>query len=133
MSLMALDDLTAKEKTIHDQGLVSLLKQIHDELDDAELKAFGWGDLAVGTQDGKTQGARKEQEVLHSAIGHDSKGSVGVSPAAEPEISGRDARAPLLTRLVALNHQSFYPLARQWSGQSGIGVARGLLLSRQSP
>ena len=53
------DPLTAKEKTIHDPGLVSLLKQIHDELDDAMLEAYGWGDLADKTEDIKTQDRRK--------------------------------------------------------------------------
>lgn len=38
--------LTAKEKTIHEQGLVSVLKQLHDELDLAVLDAYGWNDLA---------------------------------------------------------------------------------------
>ena len=38
--------LTDKEKKIHDAGLVTLLKQIHDDLDDAVLEAYGWGDLA---------------------------------------------------------------------------------------
>ncbi|WP_459554441.1 class I SAM-dependent DNA methyltransferase [Lacunimicrobium album] len=34
--------LTAKEKTIHEQGLVSVLKQIHDDLDAAVFEAYGW-------------------------------------------------------------------------------------------
>jgi hypothetical protein len=34
--------LTAKEKTIHEQGLVSVLKQIHDDLDAAVFDAYGW-------------------------------------------------------------------------------------------
>ena len=34
--------LTAKEREIHDQGLVSVLKQIHDDLDAAVLEAYGW-------------------------------------------------------------------------------------------
>jgi hypothetical protein len=55
------EPLTAKDKTIHDQGLVTLLKQLHDDLDDAVLEAYGWGDLAVETQDGKTQDSRKEE------------------------------------------------------------------------
>ena len=37
--------LTAKEKLIHDQGLVSVLRQLHDELDAAVAVAYGWGDL----------------------------------------------------------------------------------------
>ncbi|HEU4775083.1 MAG TPA: DNA methyltransferase [Lysobacter sp.] len=39
------DVLTTKERTIHEQGLVSVLRQLHDELDEAVLYAYGWGDL----------------------------------------------------------------------------------------
>jgi hypothetical protein len=34
--------LTAKEKVIHEEGLVSVLKQIHDDLDAAVFDAYGW-------------------------------------------------------------------------------------------
>ncbi|HEX8408360.1 MAG TPA: DNA methyltransferase [Thermoanaerobaculia bacterium] len=34
--------LTAKERKIHEQGLVSVLKQIHDDLDAAVFDAYGW-------------------------------------------------------------------------------------------
>ena len=58
------EPLSAKDKTIHDQGLVTLLKQIHDEIDRAVLEAYGWLDLLESngpkTQDGKTQDARSE-------------------------------------------------------------------------
>lgn len=37
--------LTPKERTIHEQGLVSVLRQMHDELDAAVLAAYGWSDL----------------------------------------------------------------------------------------
>jgi hypothetical protein len=72
--------LTLKERTIHDQGLVSILLQLHDELDAAVLEAYGWSDLSR---------------------------SVGVSPTRGEKESGRDAQSlceELLTRLVALNH-----------------------------
>lgn len=36
------EELTAKEKKIHEQGLVSVLKQIHDDLDAAMFDAYGW-------------------------------------------------------------------------------------------
>jgi SAM-dependent methyltransferase len=35
-------ELSAKERVIHEQGLVSVLKQIHDELDAAVFEAYGW-------------------------------------------------------------------------------------------
>jgi hypothetical protein len=34
--------LSAKDKVIHEQGLVSVLKQIHDNLDAAVFDAYGW-------------------------------------------------------------------------------------------
>ncbi len=34
--------MTTKERQIHEQGLVSVLKQIHDELDAAVFDAYGW-------------------------------------------------------------------------------------------
>jgi hypothetical protein len=34
--------LTAKEKVIHEKGLVSVLKEIHDDLDAAVFDAYGW-------------------------------------------------------------------------------------------
>ena len=40
--LRAGEPLTDKEKTIHEQGLVSVLKQIHDDLDAAIFEAYGW-------------------------------------------------------------------------------------------
>ena len=34
--------LTDKERTIHDQGLVGILRQLHDDLDAAVAEAYGW-------------------------------------------------------------------------------------------
>lgn len=69
--LRAGEPLTDKEKKIHDDGLVTILKQIHDDLDAAVYEAYGWSDLAVETQDFKTQDARKEefeQELLKRLV-----------------------------------------------------------------
>ena len=40
--------LTQKEREVHEQGLVSVLAEIHDSLDEAVLDAYGWPDLAPG-------------------------------------------------------------------------------------
>ncbi len=40
--LRAGEELTAKDRVIHEHGLVSILKQIHDELDAAVFDAYGW-------------------------------------------------------------------------------------------
>ncbi len=41
-TLRAGKPFTAKEKTAHEQGLVSVLKQVHDDLDAAVFDAYGW-------------------------------------------------------------------------------------------
>jgi len=41
--------LTAAERTLNDHGLVSVLQNLHDELDAAVLAAYGWGDLSLPT------------------------------------------------------------------------------------
>jgi hypothetical protein len=45
------EPLTAKEKSIHEMGLVAVLRQFHDELDAAVLAAYGWSDLAASATD----------------------------------------------------------------------------------
>nr|VFJ53978.1 MAG: hypothetical protein BECKDK2373B_GA0170837_104428 [Candidatus Kentron sp. DK] len=45
-SAMVTDEtLAPKEKAIHQQGLVSVLRQLHDELDRAVFDAYGWNDI----------------------------------------------------------------------------------------
>jgi hypothetical protein len=39
--------LTAAERTLNDNGLVSVLQSLHDELDAAVLAAYGWTDLSL--------------------------------------------------------------------------------------
>ncbi|MBS3917204.1 MAG: hypothetical protein KGZ31_05875 [Sulfuritalea sp.] len=72
--------MTAKEKAIHEMGLVSVLKSLHDELDAAVLEAYGWSDLAGSCRS-------------------------GFSPTAAPEVGLKaDLQAEaILERLVALN------------------------------
>lgn len=72
--LRAGEELTAKDKTVHQQGLVSLLRELHDELDRAVFEAYGWPDLAdklVGRPgattplpDKPTDQAEAEEELL---------------------------------------------------------------------
>lgn len=44
--LRAGEELTTKDKAVHQQGLVSLLRELHDELDRVVFEAYGWPDLA---------------------------------------------------------------------------------------
>jgi hypothetical protein len=41
------EPLNAKDKTLHEQGLVSVLQSLHDELDAAVLQAYGWSELGA--------------------------------------------------------------------------------------
>jgi hypothetical protein len=70
--------LAAKDKTIHEQGLVSVLKQLHDDLDRAVAAAYGWPDLGPQSPS--------------SALGPQSPSSATLEER-------------ILERLVALNHQ----------------------------
>lgn len=40
------ESLSTREVAIHGQGLVSVLRELHDELDRAVFAAYGWNDLA---------------------------------------------------------------------------------------
>ncbi|MCF8154282.1 MAG: hypothetical protein K9J34_09095 [Rhodoferax sp.] len=51
--------LNAKDKTLHEQGLVSVLRTLHDELDAAVLAAYGWTDLGPAPS--------KQDEAAHPA------------------------------------------------------------------
>jgi hypothetical protein len=78
--------LSAKEKIIHEQGLVSVLKQLHDELDRAVLDAYGWSDLSP---------------LMQVVNGNSASGANG-TPATRDECK-RALYDALLERLVALN------------------------------
>ncbi len=77
------DALTAKERTIHEQALVSVLRQLHDELDAAVLEAYGWSDLLPS---------------LRVAHGNDSP-----AQGQTREDAARAFEESVLERLVALN------------------------------
>jgi hypothetical protein len=48
--LRANEALNAKEKQIHDAGLVSVLRQLHDDLDAAVFAAYGWPPTLTGAE-----------------------------------------------------------------------------------
>ena len=75
--------LTAKEKDIHEAGLVSVLKDIHDDIDRAVFEAYGWADL------------------IPALVGK--PGATIPSPHKTPE--QKEAEEELLKRLVALNQE----------------------------
>ncbi len=59
--------LTAKEKQIHTQALVGVLKDLHDELDAAVAQAYGWEDLQ------NMQGAPATDELLTRLVALNAK------------------------------------------------------------
>lgn len=73
--------LTTQEQSIHEQGLVGVLGQIHDDLDRAVLQAYGWDDLAA------------------ALVGHPG----GTTPLPDKPTEQTEAEEALLERLVALN------------------------------
>ena len=95
--------LSAKERDIHEAGLVSVLKEIHDDIDRATFEAYGWADL-VPALAGKP-------------------GATAPSPHKTPE--QEEAEEELLARLVALN--------RERAEEERRGVVRWLRPDYQIP
>lgn len=88
------DPLTAKEKVIHEQGLVSVLQKLHDDLDAAVLAAYGWSDIEIGYAPGDHIGT-----AYHDCI------SVGDPLPEGPGELWNSTKEALLTRLAALNKE----------------------------
>ena len=87
---------------IHDQGLVTLLKQIHDELDQAVLEAYGWQDIRsrdIPVANKETPHSCGAGESAVYAPREALSSSAPLSP------SRQECRVSLLTRLVAINHE----------------------------
>ncbi len=97
------DALTAKERVIHEHGLVSVLASLHDELDAAVLDAYGWSDLAP------------------ALVGKPG----GTLPLDDPDEAQAAAQAELLTRLVALNAER--------AAEEAKGLVRWLRPEFQNP
>src|SRR5690606_473881 len=74
---------SAKEKDVHQAGLISVLKDIHDEIDRLVFAAYGWEDLGerlVGRPGATTPSPHKSEDQ-------------------------EEAEEELLARLVALNQE----------------------------
>src|SRR5690606_25322177 len=97
------ETLNAKEKIIHEKGLVSILRELHDELDRAVFAAYGWDDLA---------------EKLVGLPG-------ATTPLPDKSEVQAEAEEELLCRLVALNHERAAEEAR--------GLIRWLRPEYQNP
>ena len=115
------EPLSVKERSIHEQGLVSVLRQLHDELDLAVLDAYGWSDLAaqlpgltMAAADALHLSDREGSVDAPRGLIHPTKAKtavVGWISAAHPPSPTQHDTAPLggrfdetiLERLVALN------------------------------
>jgi hypothetical protein len=62
------EPLSDKERQIHDDGLVSVLKQIHDDLDEAVFHAYGWDDLWTRSQAPDLDRETWENELLERLV-----------------------------------------------------------------
>jgi hypothetical protein len=62
------DELTAKERTIHEQGLVAVLKSLHDDLDAAVLEAYGWADLQAALADHRPAAAEDRAAAVETLL-----------------------------------------------------------------
>jgi hypothetical protein len=101
--LRAGTSLTKKEQTIHAQGLVSVLRELHDDLDRAVFAAYGWDDLA---------------DTLVGRPG-------ATTPLPDKPAEQSQAEEELLTRLVDLNTRRAAEEAR--------GIVRWLRPDYQAP
>jgi hypothetical protein len=109
------DSLTAKEKGIHQRGLVGVLQSLHAELDAEVLAAYGWSDLLPSPAGGGGAGAARD---LADVLGRPSR-------LAGSSIREGDFAETLLTRLVALNTQR--------SSEEAAGNVRWLRPGFQTP
>ena len=97
------NDLTKKEKVIHQQGLISVLRELHDELDHAVFEAYGWSDLG---------------ELLVGRPG-------ATTPLPDKLSDQAEAEEELLMRLVELN--------KQRAEEESRGIVRWLRPEYQAP
>jgi len=99
--LRAGEALNAKDKLIHDQGLVSLLKQLHDDLDEAVFAAYGWQHLWEAQQEAQTGSFHDFKTGLVSLVDPINPDDLGRTTARwETQLD-----AEILQRLVTLNAQ----------------------------
>ncbi len=98
------EPLTPKDRIIHEQGLVSVLRQLHDELDAAVIAAYGWEDLIPAL-------VATPQAAASRRAGPRADANAASSPATAPlsdrpgtdQDRARGLEETILQRLVALN------------------------------
>jgi hypothetical protein len=113
--LRAGEALTPKEREAYDQGLVAVLADLHDRLDEAVLAAYGWSDLApalVGKPGGTTprtdldpEQAEAEEELLRRLVALNAERAEeekqGHIRWLRPEYQNPEGRTPTQAEMVA--------------------------------
>lgn len=66
--LRAEEPLSAKDKLIHEHGLVAVLRSLHDELDAAVLQAYGWADLQAALADYRPAAAEARSAAVETLL-----------------------------------------------------------------
>jgi hypothetical protein len=95
------EPLTDKEKDIHGTGLVTLLQQIHDDIDEAVYEAYGWTDLWQWQQDAQRGTCYDPESGTITQLELDANTSIYE---ATQEFREKYEQV-LLQRLVDLNHE----------------------------
>lgn len=67
------EPLNAKDKALHEMGLVSVLQSLHDELDAAVLMAYGWSDLGAVPWSDETARAAWTEALLERLVALNAK------------------------------------------------------------
>jgi hypothetical protein len=95
------EPLSAKEKTIHQAGLVSVLARIHDDLDAAVFEAYGWSPDLTDEQILEklvalnAERAKEEEKGLVRWLRPDFQNPSGKKAATQPDLpSGEDEAEP---------------------------------------
>ena len=66
--LRAEQPLSAKERLIHEHGLVAVLRSLHDELDAAVLQAYGWAELQAALADHRPAAAEARAAAVETLL-----------------------------------------------------------------
>ena len=99
------EDFTDKDREYNNKALVSTLKQIHDELDNAVLEAYGWEDLKPSSLHQTTDSPPSPPILGGTEPSHESKSpSIGGFRGLD-NLSGESLTEIILDRLVTLNAQ----------------------------
>ena len=99
------ETLNAKEREIHNKGLVSVLREIHDELDAAVFEAYGWPRGLTDDEILERLVALNQERAAEEAEGHvrwlrPEYQNPGGTAQAQPGLTGMEVPAPAKAKIV---------------------------------